>query len=606
MKIKQYYTLAQNAVNIIQTQGWRIFWTKLFRRTKRQFQWYSPDPYHVWINKNEPLNSDLEDQKREVLALKYSPKISLITPVWNPDVRWLILTIESVLKQTYDNWELCLADGASSNPMIRQTLREYAGKDPRIKVKYLKENKGIAGNSNQALSLATGEFIGLLDHDDEIAPFALYEVVKALNNNPVLDFIYSDEDKITTRQKRVEPVFKPDWSPDLLLSCMYTGHLGIYRKDIVYKIIGFKSEFDGSQDYDFVLRFVEKTNNIGHIPKILYHWRTAVGSAAADLNAKSYAYLAAKKALGEYLIRNNIQGGVQYGSRLGSYRITRKIAGNPLISIIIPSKNKAKILRTCVTSIFDKTGYENYEVILVDNQSSEESIINYYKEIGRDPRIKIISYDKPFNYSAVNNYAVSQAQGEYILLLNNDTRTISPDWLSNLLEQAQRPEVGAVGAQLLFPDHSIQHCGVIVGLGQVAGEEVAGHPYAGMHETHGYMGRISMIGNYSAVTAACMMMRRQVYQDIGGFNEELAYAYNDVDLCLRLREKDYLIVYTPYAQLYHLESLTRGREDSKEKLLRFSKEVKYMRTRWAKVLSAGDPYYNPNLSLQKQDFSLKL
>jgi O-antigen biosynthesis protein len=605
MKINELAILVRDARHIIQTDGWMALGTRLYRRIKRQMQWYLPDSYYRWFKKNEPGLGDCEVQRREALSFKYRPKISLIMPVWNPSADWLKLAIESVIHQTYDNWELCIADGSSSGLLIRQILEEYAGKESRVKVKYLSENKGIAQNTNEALASAEGEFIGLLDHDDEIAPFALYEVVKVLNKDTRLDFIYSDEDKINHRLKRVEPVFKPDWSPDLLLSCMYTGHLGVYRKIIAEEIAGFRSEFDGSQDYDFVLRFVEKTKNIYHIPQILYHWRKAAGSAAADINAKSYAYIAAKKALSDYLIRNSIQGDVLDGSWLGSYRVRRKIIGNPLVSIVIPSKDKADILRTCVASITSNTSYARYEILIVDNKSTDEATLRYYKEIEKDTRVRILHHDKEFNFSAMNNYAVSLAQGEYILLLNNDTRIITAGWLSNMLEQAQRKEVGAVGSKLLYPNNSIQHCGVIVGLGPVAGEEVAGHPYSRTHETHGHMGRISIIGNYSAVTAACMMIRRQVFLDVGGFNEELAYAFNDVDLCLRLRGKGYLIVYTPFSQLYHLESITRGKEDTKEKLIRFSKEVKFMRTRWGEVLASGDPYYNPNLSLQKSDFSLK-
>jgi O-antigen biosynthesis protein len=600
------FKLVNDAIFIIKTYGWRIFLLKTWRRIKRQLSRHTPEYNDRWIKRNEPDSAELERQKLQSKLYQYRPKISLITPVWNTHPTWLIATIESVLKQTYDNWEICIADGASSAVHVRQILEDYTHKDPRIKIKYLSQNKGIAGNTNEALALATGEFIALLDHDDELAPFALYEVVKVLNEKQEMDFIYSDEDKINTKGQRIEPSFKPDWSPDLFLSCMYTCHLGIYRKSIVDEIGGFRWEYEGSQDYDFVLRLIEKSEKIYHIPKILYHWRMITGSAATDENAKSYAYAAAKKALSDYLKRNNIQGEVLDGNWLGSYRVKRRIIGNPLISIIIPSRDKAGVLKNCISSILDQTDYCNYEIVVVDNQSSEQATLKYYQEIVKEPRIKVIYYDHSFNYSSMNNFAVSQAGGGNIAFLNNDTRVISGDWLSCLLEYSQREEVGAVGAKLFYPNKSIQHCGVILGMGPVAGEQIAGHLYSRQREYHGHMGRISVIGNYSAVTAACMMMRKQVFLELGGFDEELAYAFNDVDLCLRMRELGYLIVYTPYASLYHHESLSRGIEDTQEKLDRFKKEVTVMRTKWGNTIIKGDPYYNPNLSLTRNDCSLKL
>jgi O-antigen biosynthesis protein len=596
----------KEAVLITRTFGWRVLVVKLLRRLKRQLSGFSSNSYALWIKTHEPGTNGLQKQKQISNTFKYHPKISLITPVWNTNPDWLTATIDSVINQTYDNWELCIADGASSKENVRIILDEYSRKDSRIKVKYLPQNKGISGNTNEALSLATGEYIGLLDHDDELAPFALYEVVKALNEKPETDFIYSDEDKIDRKGRRIEPVFKPDWSPDLFLSCMYTCHLGIYRKSITDAIAGFRPEYDGSQDYDFGLRFIEKTGNIYHIPLILYHWRMADGSAAGDEKAKMYAYTAAKKALHEYLARNHIQGDVVDGTWLGSYRVRREIVGNPLVSIIIPSKENVDILKNCITSIITRTSYTNYEILVTDNQSYDEATLEYYREIEKDSRIKVLHYDSSFNFSAINNYAVSQAGGEYNLFLNNDTRIITTEWISCMLEHSQREDVGAVGAKLLFPNNSIQHCGVILGLGPVEGEEVAGHPYSKMFESHGHGGRISVIGNYSAVTAACMMIRKQVFLEMGGFDEELAYAYNDIDLCLRLRKRGYLIVYTPYASLYHYESLSRGSEDTQEKLARHKKEVTRMRNKWGNIISRGDPYYNPNLSLTRSDYSLRL
>jgi len=382
---------------------------------------------------------------------------------------------------------------------------------------------------------------------------------------------------------------------------MYTCHLGIYRKRIVDEIAGFRPGYDGSQDYDLVLRFIEKTNRIYHIPNVLYHWRIGLGSAASGSDAKPYTYLAAKKAIGDYLVRNNIGGEVVDAAWTGSYRVKREITGNPLVSIIIPSKDRVDVLKQCIRSVLQKTEYENYEILVVDNQSVEPGTLDYYNSIRNHAKIKILQYDKPFNFAAINNYAVSGARGEHILFLNNDTEVISTEWLSAMLEHSQRQEVGAVGAKLLYPNNTIQHCGVILGLGT---HRVAGHAYWRCPDHFGYFGRISITGNYSVVTAACMMVRKEVFEEVGGFDEKLPFAYNDVDLCLKIRERDYLIVYTPYAQLYHRESYSRSYEHTLEKQRRFLKEIEYVRARWGHVIDKGDPYYNTNLTLDKEDFSI--
>jgi len=562
------------------------------------------DDYELWILKNEPKEEDLKRMAEECKKFKYRPKISIIMPTWNTDERWLRRAIESVLNQVYDNWELCIADGGSTKPHVRKILEEYAKKDKRIKVKFLPKNLGIAGNSNEALKLATGEFVAFLDHDDELAPFALYEVVKLLNEKPDLDFIYSDEDKIDEKGRRKDPFFKPDYSPDMFLSCNYICHLSVIRKSLVDKVGGFRLGYDGSQDYDLFLRVLEHTDKIAHIPKILYHWRTIETSAAASTSAKPYAYEAAKKALADAMKRRGIEiEGVYDGLWLGSYRIKYKIKGNPKVSIIIPTKDKVEVLKRCIDSILNKTTYQNYEIVIVDNNSQEEKTFEYYETIKDHPKIRILEYNKPFNFSAINNYAVSKVDSEFILFLNNDTEVITSEWLSAMLEHAQRKEVGAVGAKLLFPDGKIHHCGIILGLGF---HRVSGNIYYRFPDHHGYFGIINMVRNYSAVTAACMLTKKSLFEEVGGFDEvNLPVAFNDVDYCLKLREKGYLIVYTPYAVLYHYESLSRGYEDTPEKQARFLREVRYMRKKWGHILD-NDPYYNPNLMRDREDFSIRV
>ena len=563
--------------------------------------------YSIWIVKNEPLGSELERYKKTSQSFAYRPKVSIITPVYNPDVSWIKTAIESVQSQAYDNWEFCIAD-ASTKDDVKECLQEYAGRDSRIEVKYLDKNLGIAANSNEALSLATGEYVALLDHDDELSPDALYEIVKLLQDHPDADMIYSDEDKLDVDGNRTLPFFKPDWSPDLFLSCMYTGHLGVYRKSLIDKVGGFREGYDGSQDYDMVLRVIEKTNSIYHIPKILYHWRITQGSAAGSLDSKTYAYNAAKRALHDYMVRNSIKGEVVDGLWLGSYYIKRELIKTPMVSIIIPTKDRVGELRDCVESIRKKTQYSNYEIIIVNNNSKENDSLKYFNEIQKHHNIKVVDYNGDFNFSRINNFAVKHASGEVILFLNNDTKVITDGWMTSMLEQVERSEVGAVGSKLVFPNDTVQHAGIILGINGLDNDNnvAANSPQGGKSINPGYFGRENLLLDLSAVTAACMMMRKDVFEEIGGFDENLSVAYNDVDLCLRLRQKGYLIVYTPYAVLYHYESLTRGYEDTKDRRERFEKEIRYMRNKWSNIIDAGDPYYNPNLSLRHGDFRIKV
>lgn len=560
--------------------------------------------FNSWIFKNEPDKSQLRAMRLELNSFSYQPKVSIITPVYNPNEYDLTECLKSVLLQTYPNWELCLVDGGVGKPYVKEVIKRFAKKDHRIKYVFLPENKGIAGNSNEALKLATGEYVAFLDHDDTLAPFALYEVVKLLNRDATIDFIYSDEDKESLEdKKRYEPFFKPDWSPDTLLSYNYACHFAVARKRIVDAIGGFREGFDEAQYHDLILRIIEKTDMIYHIPKILYHWKAASSvSAASRPDAKLYAFAAGKKAIKEYLNKKGLEADVLAGLFTGSYRVKYRITQPQKVSIIIPTKDKVHLLKKCVSSILDRTDYKEYEILIVDNQSKEQETYNYYSSIIGEPRIRILKYDKPFNYSAINNFAVQSTDAEFLLFLNNDIEVISQEWLSAMLEFAQREDVGAVGAKLYYPDDTIQHAGVILGLYGIADHAHRYFPRSSV----GVNGRINVIQNLSAVTGGCMLMRRNVFEEVGGFNETMTVAYNDIDLCLKVREKGYLIVYTPYAELYHYESASRGKEDTPEKLTRANQEYDFMKTKWKHILEAGDPYYNPNLTLKNTDFSIKV
>ena len=564
----------------------------------------SDDPnYQKWLNNNFPRESDLRNMVRVLQLFNYKPTISVILPVFNPPERYLREAIESVLKQVYPCWELCIADDASTKPYIRDILKEYAAKDKRIKVVFRNENGHISRASNSALEIATGEFIALLDRDDLLTRDALYEVAFVLNMHPETDMIYSDEDKIEDNGKVREPFFKPDWCPDSFLSRMYTAHLGVYRRSLVNEIGGFRVGYEGSQDYDLVLRLTEKTEKIFHIPKILYHWRIHSDSTASSLTNKIYATDAAQKALSEAIHRRGEPGKVI--PTPGGHHIVRyKISDFNLISIIIPTKDLANVLDNCLFSIFEKTQYPNYEVIVIDNGSTKAAtqvVINKWKNQEPD-RFKCEQLNIPFNYSKINNYAVNLARGEYLLFLNNDTEVLTPDWLDAMVEQAQRACIGAVGALLLYPDDkTIQHAGLVLGIVGVAGHSHKYHDY----QAPGYFYQIKTVNNYSAVTAACLMCRRKVFEAVGGFEEELAVAFNDVDLCLKIKDKGYRNIYLPHVVLYHYESKSRGYEDNPEKQARFSKEIDYIQRKWKNLL-ISDPCYSRNLTDKREDYSIRI
>lgn len=556
--------------------------------------------YDAWIRKNEPSEGDLAVQKQARFA--YEPKISVIVPTFNTPRKVLVEMLESVKRQTYANWEICIADGAGGRQDVKKVLDAYASSDKRVRVRYLPENRKIAGNTNEALALATGEFAAFLDHDDTLAPFALHEIVRTLNENPGADFIYSDEDKISENGRiRFEPHFKPDFSPDTLRSYNYITHLTVIKKALLDSVGWFREGFDGSQDYDLILRATEKAGMIRHIPMVLYHWRVSRNSTAGNFKAKPQAVEAAQKAVAEHLRRVGLDGTVGDGLMINSLRVTYGIKNRPMVSIIIPNRDNADTLRKCVQSIFGKSSYGNYEIIIAENGTTDDRTLRLYDEIEKTGRVKVAVWDKPFNYAAINNFAAGRASGEILLFLNNDTEVISPDWLERMIEFAMRGDVGAVGAKLYYPDNTIQHAGVILGVGGIAGHS---HKYFPMG-SYGYIGRLCIAQNLSAVTGACLMTRKDVFNAVGGFDEGYAFAFNDVDLCMKIRDKGYLIVWTPYAELYHYESKTRGYEDTPEKQQRFKTEIDRFRQKWGDRLDRGDPYYNTNLTLQKEDFSLR-
>jgi GT2 family glycosyltransferase len=530
-----------------------------------------------------------------IKALSSRPLISIVMPVYNVERRWLLLAVESVRRQFYPHWELCIADDASINSDTRAALREIVALgDKRIRMVKLKKNVGIASCSNAALRLASGEYIGLLDNDDELTRDALLEVAQRIVAEQP-DVIYSDEDKLEENGAHVEVHCKPDYNPDYFFSINYVCHFAVIRRAHLTSIGDFRDGFDGAQDYDLLLRATEQSDRISHIPKVLYHWRKIEGSTASTSTAKPRTTEAGKNALIESMQRRGIACDVELGPYPNTFRVRRTILGNPLVSILIPFREQPRLLDACVSSILEKTRYRNFEILCIDNGSIEPATLATIGSLQqRDPRVRVLRYDVPFNYSAINNFGVTHARGEHILLLNNDTEVISEEWLDSMLEHSQRPEVGVVGARLLYEDGTIQHAGVLVGPGGVAG-----HAHLFLPGDHpGYFARAQLVQNLSAVTFACAMTRRNVFEQLGGLNEnELKIAFNDVDYCLRVREAGHLIVYTPYALLHHYESKSRGYEDTPEKQARFSNEVRYMQKRHAAILERGDPYYNPHLSL---------
>lgn len=555
--------------------------------------------YAQWYEDHKATPEELEAQRAAVLERR--PKISIVVPTYRTPIPFLREMIDSVRNQTYSNWELCLGDGSEGDQALVQVLEEYAARDDRIKYKVLEKNLGIAGNTNGALSLATGDFVGLLDHDDMLPPNALFEIASALNEDDY-DVLYTDEDKVTGEELvHNDPNFKPDFNPDLLRSQNYITHFFVARKSIVDAVGGFRSEYDGSQDYDFIFRCTEQAKKIKHIPKILYHWRVHSASTASGVAAKPYTLAAARRAITDHLQRVGLEGHVEDSSIPSTYKVCYTIHGQPLISILIPTCDHWETLKRCLDSILRRSTYSNYEIILIENNSKDPDTFAYYRTLENEPRVRLVRWEGPFNYSAINNFGFQSAKGEYVLLLNNDVEIITPDWLQEMLMFAQRSDVGAVGAMLYYPSDRIQHAGVFLGIGGVAGHAHKHFPKG----SYGFMSRATLAQDLSAVTAACMMMPRRVYEQVQGLDESFQVAFNDVDLCMRIRQAGYLIVWTPYAELYHYESESRGAEDTPEKQKRFQGEVLRFQARWGAELAQGDPYYNPNLTLLREDMTLR-
>lgn len=558
------------------------------------------DEYRDWVRQYDTHDAgSLRKLADRVATLPSRPLISILLPTYNSPEKWLRRALDSVIAQAYPDWELCIADDASGKKHVRRVLEEYAARDPRIRVVFRARNGHISAASNSALELARGDFVALLDHDDELPPHALLEVADAICRHPQWKLVYSDEDKIDERGRRFDPYFKPDWNYDLFLGQNCISHLGVYRTDLVRSVGGFREGFEGSQDWDLALRVTERlrAGEIGHVPKVLYHWRAISGSTAVGLDQKNYALDAGRRAVAEHLQRVGCDADVITTSN-GHLRVRRRLpAQPPFVSLVVPTRDRVDLLRTCVQSILQRTDYPSYEILVIDNQSVEGETLEYFSELRREPRVRVVSYDKPFNYSAINNFAISHARGELIGLVNNDIEVISADWLREMAVNALRPDVGAVGAKLYYPDDTIQHAGVVTGLWGIAG-----HLYVGEDRSSiGQMGRGVLVQELSAVTAACLLVRRSVLDEVGGLDERLRVAFNDVDLCLRIRKAGYRNLWTPHAELYHHESASRGHEDTPEKKARFDSEVDFMRMRWGDAL-ARDPAYNPNLSLTSATF----
>ncbi len=564
--------------------------------------------YQDFLDKTLLDESAINQARRAINTFDWKPRFSIIVPVFNVDVKWLLKMVHSVQQQIYQNWQLCIVDDASTNIEIKPALVKLAAEDVRIRVRFNEINGGIASASNDALMMADGEFIGLLDHDDEISIDALYENLKAINEHPDVAILYSDEDKIRLDGKHVNPFFKPDYSPQLLESQNYICHFTVIHKDIIDRSGGFRMGFEGSQDHDLILRVIEQSRQLSrpviHIPRVLYHWRKIPGSTAAVYDSKSYSWEAGRRAVEDHLQRMDEEATVGCGSIEGTYRVKRKIKGNPLVSIIIPFRDHPELLKTCVDSILARTNYTNYEIVAIDNDSQLQQTADVQDELaGRDAKITFTCFNEPFNFSRLCNFGAEKANGEYLLLLNNDIEISSNDWIECLLEYAQLDEIGAVSGKLLYPDGRIQHAGIVVGM-----VGAAGHPHKFFHKNSaGYFCRLKVASNVSAVTAAMLMVSKQKYNEVGGLNEDsLAIAYNDVDFCLKLMNKEYNNVITPFCQAIHHESSTRGYEDTPEKLDRLKKEKDWLFSQWRNFFKSGDPYYNPNLSLKLENVTLNL
>jgi GT2 family glycosyltransferase len=590
----------RKVLRIVRREGWRGLWYAFeehFLHTDRQL-------YELWQRRHRLTAWDRNRIRKEIEAFPCRPLISVLLPVYNTDEIWLRKCLDSVLAQLYPHWELCIADDASTMPHVHPVLEEYRVRDGRIRVIFREVNGHISAASNSALSLATGEYVALLDHDDELTPDALFQIAYLVNRRPETDMIYSDEDKIDAEGRRHSPLFKPDWSPDTFLSLMYTCHLGAYRTALVRRIGGFREGFEGSQDYDLVLRLTELTEGICHIPKVLYHWRSIAASSAARFQAKDYAQDAGLRAIREAMQRRGEEALVEPIAGLsGRYRVRYRLRDRPQVSIIIPTRDLSALLETCLTSIFEKTVYDPFEVIIVDNNSREaetRDLFGRWKE--KEPsRFRVAPLPIVFNFPALINEGVRNAAGDLVLLLNNDIEVVSEDWISEMAAQAMRPRVGAVGVKLLYPDDTVQHAGVVLGVGGIAGHS---HKYFA-NDRSGYYDRLRITANCAAVTGACLMVKKAKFLEAGGFDEALPVAFNDVDFCIRLLKAGYYNLCLSHLTLYHHESQTRGPEDTVEKQIRFRNEIELMKARWGDFLE-NDPFYSPHLTRDREDSSISV
>lgn len=575
----------------------------LILKSKHKIQGLDNDyDYGEWYELTKPDEEELERQRHE--TFDYMPRLSIVIPVYKTPEMYLKEMLDSVLAQTYTNWEVCIADGGPKGESVERILKRYASRDKRIKYVILGVNKGISGNTNAAMDMAAGDFLVLADHDDTLTPDALYECVRHINADPGYDVLYSDEDKMDMDGGALfDPHFKPDFNIDLLRSVNYICHLFVVNRDLVNAVGGLRAEFDGAQDYDFIFRCTEAAGKICHIPKVLYHWRCHQDSTASNPQSKLYAFEAGSRAIMAHYERNGIEAKrVEKGVDYGIYHTVFELKGSPLVSVIIPNKDHTQDLDLCIRSLITRGTYQKLEFIVIENNSISPETFVYYEKIQAEFNfVHVVNWEREFNYAAINNFGVSHAKGEYLLFLNNDTEIIASDCIEEMLGYCQREDVGAVGARLLYQDDTIQHAGVVVGFGGIAG-----HTFIGLHKAeNSYFHRAMCAQDYSAVTAACMMSRQTVFQAAGGFTEELAVAFNDIDYCMKVRALGKLVVYNPYAVLYHYESKSRGLEDTPEKVERFNREVAVFAKRWPDILKNGDPYYNPNLTLRKSNFALR-
>ena len=561
----------------------------------------SKGQYGTWLKENKVTRQELKRQKKT--SFPEDIRISIVVPLYKTDKYLLKELINSVLAQTYGNWELCLSDGSGKDSPIRKILEEYQKKDSRIRVVFHEEQLKISENTNAAIEIATGNYIAFADHDDTLAEEALYQMAAEISKHPETELLYSDEDVIDIKGKRLIPHFKPDYNPDYLCCVNYMCHLVVVKRELLDSVGLLRKEYDGSQDYDFLLRCTEKTQNIRHVPKILYHWRSHEGSTAGNPDDKPYAVIAGEKALAAHYERLGIKAQVEYTGNPVVFRTRFEIKGNPRVSILIPNKDHTEDLEKCISSIMKKSTWKNIQIIVIENNSEEEKTFHYYEEVQkRFSAVQVVKWNGPFNYSAINNFGAKYADGDFLLLLNNDTEVITPDWLESMMGYCQREDVGIVGAKLLYPDNTVQHAGVVVGIAGFAGHILTGYD----QNAPGYLWRLQTAQDESAVTGACLMVKRSVFDALQGLDESFAVALNDIDFCLRARTLGKLVVFTPEARLYHYESKSRGMENTDAKKARFQKEVDHFRERHGEFLKAGDPYYNPNLSIVRGDCALRM